>query len=208
MVKHGATPRTFGWEYTTDYLDDNGHRVKGQFYSKKQEWEPVVRWYKNLWFLNEELVKYLRQDRKTDTVFLWVYDRQLEIQVPLQQFKRYRLYALTSLECSYVLKIGRNTFTDYNKRLREAGIIGYPKSISKNGVHRRNRHPFLYNEADLYKMRDYMAENQHYGMPGKSGRVVNGIPSEQEIKAMIGRGMMLYTEDQQGNKIPVWRETV
>lgn len=204
MVKRARSRRKF-WEYTTDILDENGRRKQGRQYGSLGRTEPMARWFKNLWYLNGELVRKLREDRSNATVRLWVYDRKMEIDVPRNVFIKYRKQAFTSIEVAYLLRLSpSNFYTKWNKAVA-AGIVSKPKGMDKVGLyHTGSPLPKLYNEEDVFRIRDWLSKIK--SSERTDGGPTNLVPTETEINAMIGKGMVLYTEDLEGNKIPVWRE--
>jgi hypothetical protein len=64
-----------------------------------------------------------------------------------------------------------------------------------------------FSEDDLFKIREGMA-SVHSGRPRKDGRVTprKDIPNEKELRSLIGKDIMLYTQNKDGEFIPVWAE--
>jgi hypothetical protein len=48
----------------------------------------------------------------------------------------------------------------------------------------------------------------HSGRPRKDGRITprKNIPTEKELRSLIGDAIMLYTQNKNGEFIPVWAE--
>jgi hypothetical protein len=67
--------------------------------------------------------------------------------------------------------------------------------------------PVYFSEDDLFKIREGMA-SVHSGRPRKDGRVTprKDIPNEKELRSLIGKDIMLYTQNKDGEFIPVWAE--
>ena len=163
----------------------------------------LTRHYKNLWFLNDELVKYRTTDNKTNTVLIYVYDRHIDIQVPLQHWLKYRKMAFTSSEFAYLLRYGQQQMYILLNDLRKRHIIPDPKYPSLTDVNKRTHNGAMYSEDTLFEVRKYLIDL--YAKPRKDGTYGGHHIPEQELSAMIGKSNMLYTQTPEGKMVPVWR---
>lgn len=204
MVKRARSYHKF-WEYTTDVVDENGRRKTGRRYGELARSEPLARWYKNIWYMNGELVRKLRENRNSNTARIWIYDRQIEVDVPLNTFIKYRKQAFTSYEAAYLLRLSRANFYIRWKEAVGLGVVAQPKGMDKKGIYHSSPIGKLYNEEDIYKFRNWYTSWRR--SQRKDGRPDSLMPTETEIDAMIGNGMVLYTENLEGEKIPIWKET-
>jgi hypothetical protein len=64
-----------------------------------------------------------------------------------------------------------------------------------------------FSEDDLFTIRSVLA-TIHKGRPRKDGRITprRDLPTEKELRSLIGDSIMLYTKTEDGRFIPVWQE--
>lgn len=113
--------------------------------------------------------------------------------------RRQRAYSV-----SQVSKI-LNKHVDTIKRHLRAGNIKKPQAVySLDGLHRTIR--YLFSEDDIREVHEFF-RTVHQGRPRKDGRITAGdLISKPELEALLRNEKVLYTKDEDGEFVPVWKQ--
>lgn len=175
--------------------------VTGKSQGKKER-TPSVAPSSVIFFLNNELVRVLHSNRANNIVVVYNYIQNKDQTLLLSDFKKHRKRAYTVINTVEMFKRSRMQF----ERIIKSGIIPPPTGATIGGERLWQRMSY-YSEDDLFKIRDGLA-SIHAGRPRRDGRVTprKGIPTERELRSLIGEGIMLYTQTKNGEFVPVWAE--
>jgi hypothetical protein len=88
----------------------------------------------------------------------------------------------------------------------KAGLILPPVGVLPNGERVWQRMSY-YSEDELFKIREAIA-SIHCGRPRKDGKITSrkDVPTERDLRSLIGDAIMLYTQNKNGEFVPVWAE--
>ncbi|MFZ9241646.1 MAG: hypothetical protein ACO295_00435 [Sediminibacterium sp.] len=177
---------------------DNGSREN----ESKDERDSSVNPSKVIFFINNELVKVLHTNRANDICYLYNYHKDKEQTMRYSDFKKYRKRAFTVKNTLKIFKRSRMQL----ERWIAKGLIKPPTGAIAGGK-RQWQIVSYYSEDDIFELRNMMA-SIHSGRPRKDGRTTprKDIPTERDLRSLLGKGIMLYTKTEDGRFIPVWQE--
>jgi len=175
--------------------------VTGKSQGKKER-TPSVAPSSVIFFLNDELVKVLHSNRANNIVVVYNYIQNKDQTLLLSDFKKHRKRAYSVIS---TLEIFRRSRMQLERQIK-SGTIPIPTGATVGGKRLWQKMSY-YSEDDLFKIRDGLA-SIHAGRPRRDGRVTprKGIPTERELRSLIGEGIMLYTQTKNGEFVPVWAE--
>jgi len=155
-----------------------------------------------IFFINNELVKVIHTNRASNICFLYNYIKDKEQSMLLSDFKKYRKRAYTVINTTRIFKRSRVQF----ERMIKDGLILPPVGASPEGKRAWQKMSY-YSEDDLFKIREAMA-SIHTGRPRKDGKITSrkDVPTERDLRSLIGDAIMLYTQNKDGEFVPVWAE--
>jgi hypothetical protein len=155
-----------------------------------------------VFFINNELVKLIHSNRASNICFLHNYNKDKEQSMLLSDFKKYRKRAYSSGNTVKIFKRSRVHF----ERMIKEGLILPPVGVLPNGERAWQRMSY-YSEDELFKIREAMA-SIHSGRPRKDGKITSrkDVPTERDLRSLIGDAIMLYTQNKNGEFVPVWAE--
>lgn len=149
------------------------------------------------------LNKVLHVNKPEDMVTTWDYtDGKRKLYV-WSDVRRRMQNAYSIKETAEILGKSKLTVDTY---IRE-GNIRTPQriySLTPNRVPGK----FLLSEDDVLDLHQAMSE-RHQGRPRKDGLVTNNnLPTRAQVRTLVQQGEVLYTKDDKGNFIPIWKEQV
>jgi hypothetical protein len=174
--------------------------------SKSQEnWERnlgKIKPSKVIFFVNNNLVRLIHFNRANDICELFNFNQNKNQTMLYSDFKKHRKRAFT---ISTTLKIFNRSRMQLERWIRD-GLIKPPTGAIPGGE-RKWQAKSYYSEDDLFTIRS-VAATIHKGRPRKDGRITprKDVPTEKELRSLIGDGIMLYTKTEDGRFIPVWQE--
>jgi hypothetical protein len=117
-------------------------------------------------------------------------------------FKKHRKRAYTVINTVRIFKRSRMQL----ERWIKDGLIPPPTGAIPGGG-RKFRKLSYYSEDDIFTIRSAIA-TIHIGRPRKDGRTTaaKDIPTERDLRSLLGDAIMLYTKTEDGRFIPVWQE--
>jgi hypothetical protein len=172
---------------------------KGQ---SKKEWQHSIEASRTIFFLNKNLVRVVHSNRASNIVYLYNYAQDKDQSMLLSDFRKHRKRAFT---IGNTIKIFRKSRIQF-ERLIKAQLIPPPTGATLNGERKWQKMSY-YSEDDLFNIREGMC-NIHVGRPRKDGQITIGknVPTEKDLRSLIGDAIMLYTQTKDGEFIPVWAE--
>lgn len=175
---------------------------KGTIYG--DNFSPIMRPSKSkVWFLNGDLVKIIHRSTAEDIVTLYNMNTGVTHTTSFMAFKKKRRRAFTIMETAKLLNYHRKSIP----RLIKGGYLPEARG-EKIGGKREFHYLSYYSEDDILEARRLLSQT-HHGQPRKDGLVTNNkVPSEQELKAAMGDGIMLYTRLPDGTFMPIFDETM
>lgn len=165
---------------------------------------PVIhRPRRRTWFLDGDLVRITHVSRAQGLVTLYNCTKGTNIVTTMVEFKRKRRRAYTVSEAAKLLNYHRKSIP----RLVKKGFLPPPVGELLGGE-TAFHHLSYYSEDHIWEARNLMAQT-HMGRARKDGRVTNNkTPTEQELRAAMGDGLIYYVKDESGKYIPVFSETI
>jgi hypothetical protein len=165
---------------------------------------PVIqRPRRRTWFLDGDLVRMIHVSRASGIVTLWNCTKDLQLQISMVEFKRKRKRAFTVAEAAKLLNYHRKSIP----RLVKRGFLPPPIGELPGGK-TAFHHLSYYSEDHIWEARNLMSQT-HMGRARKDGLVTNNkTPTEQELRAAMGDGMIYYVKDESGKFIPIFSETL
>lgn len=175
--------------------------AEGKRESQKNS-KPSVKPSSLIYFINGELIRVVHTSRANNICVLYNYIQDKEQTMLLSDFKKHRKRAYTVINTTRIFGRSRMQF----ERMMSSGIIPYPTGASQGGK-RKFRTMSYYSEDDLFIIREAMSKI-HMGRPRKDGRVTprRDVPTEKDLRSLLGDAIMLYTKTEDGRFIPVWQE--
>jgi hypothetical protein len=177
---------------------DNRERTR----DSKKEWQSSVKPSTVIFFINGDLVRLVHSNRASNICTIYNYIQDKEQSMILSDFKKHRIKAYTFMNVTKIFARSRVQF----ERMIKAEIILPPTGAVPGGKRVWQKMSY-YSEDDLFTIREAMS-HIHSGRPRKDGRITprKNIPTEKELRSLIGDAIMLYTQNKNGEFIPVWAE--
>jgi hypothetical protein len=171
----------------------------------KKKWSPSItniKPSKTIFFVNEDLVRLVYYNRPNNICVLYNFNQDKEKNMLYSDFKKVRKRAYT---VSNTLKIFSRSRMQLERWIQK-GLIPPPTGAAKGGK-RVFRKLSYYSEDNLFTIRESCG-NIHIGRPRKDGRTTprKDVPTERELRSILGDAIMLYTKTEDGRFIPVWSE--
>jgi hypothetical protein len=157
---------------------------------------------KAIFFLENNLVRLLHYNRANDICSLYNFNLDKEQTMLYSDFKKHRRRAYSIVNTLRIFKRSRMQM----ERWIKLGLISPPIGTTPGGERRFQKMSY-YSEDDLFTIRSVLA-TIHKGRPRKDGRITprRDVPTEKELRSLIGDAIMLYTKTEDGRFIPVWQE--
>jgi hypothetical protein len=168
----------------------------------KKDWQSDISPSSIIFFINNELVRVVHSNRANNIVVVYNYIQDKDQTLLLSDFKKHRKRAYSVISTLEIFKRSRMQL----ERQIKSGTIPVPTGATIGGKRLWQKMSY-YSEDDLFKIRDALS-NIHTGRPRKDGRVTarKGIPTERELRSLIGDAIMLYRQNKDGEFVPVWAE--
>jgi hypothetical protein len=168
----------------------------------EEKWSQSIKPSTVIFFINDELVRLLHSNRAANICGLYNFNQDKEQSMLLTDFKKHRKRAYS---ISNTLKIFKRSRMQLERWIKK-GIVPPPTGTVKGGARKFQKLSY-YSEDDLFAIRDSLAKI-HRGRPRKDLRTTAGkdVPSEKDLRSILGDAIMLYTKTEDGRFIPVWAE--
>ena len=152
-------------------------------------------------YLNGNLHKVLHRNRANNLLIAWDFVEHKRIAYSLVDVIKNKKKAYTISQAAKL--IGRSP--DTIKRHWRAGEIRKPQHIYTLDE-RRLPGKHFFSENDMQDLQDFF-KNVHRGRPRKDGLITSSnIPSKAELEALMRNEKVLYTKNNEGDFVPVWKQ--
>lgn len=143
-------------------------------------------------FLNDKIHKVLRASRSKDELVAWCYPDRKRVMYSYSQVKKNMETAYSIKQVSAILNRHRVTIQDYiieGKVSTPSKIypIGEPDSIKWS--------KYMFNQKNIFDIHQHILDSGHS----------KEMPSKAELSALLKTNLMLYTKNEEGKFIPVWK---
>lgn len=182
-------------------LDDKNRQewVFSMAIQKRKRTSAGKRW--SYFYLNGELHKTLETRRSDNLLVAWSYPQKKRVAYALNDAYRRRQRAYSSAQVCKIL----NKHVDTLKRhLREGNIRKPQAAYSLDGTKKLVR--YLFSEDDIREIHEFF-RTVHIGRPRLDGTVnTSNLISGPELEALLRNERILYTKNEDGDFIPVWKQ--
>lgn len=179
-------------------MDNEGRKSQ-----TKSNWQPpVVKPSATIFFINKELVRLVHSNRANDICVIYNFIKDKEQTMLYSDFKKHRKKAFT---VKNTLKIFGRSRMQLERWIKK-GLVAPPTGAVVGGKRIFGEYAY-YSEEDIFTIRDVLA-TIHTGRPRKDGRINarKNVPTEKELRSLMGESIMLYTKTKSGEFVPVWTE--
>jgi hypothetical protein len=181
-------------------MDNENGKNKG-----KKKWEQPLNPPKPssvIFFVSGDLVRLIHSNRAMNICSLYNFIQDKEQTMLLTDFKKHRRRAYSVINTLKIFKRSRMQL----ERWIEKGLVPPPTGAVKGGK-RVFRKLSYYSEDDIFTIRENIARI-HKGRPRKDGRITTAkdVPTERDLRSLMGDAIMLYTKNKDGKYIPIWQE--
>jgi hypothetical protein len=181
-------------------MDNDGRKDKS-----KENWKPSIESVKpsnTIFFLNREMVRLIHFNRANDVCEFYNFIKDKNQTMLYSDFKKHRKRAYTVKNSLKIFNRSRPQFERWIAR----GLVEPPIGAISGGKRIFGVMAY-YSEEDLFTIRSVLA-TIHVGRPRKDGRInaAKDVPTEKELRSLLGDAIMLYTRTKDGEYIPVWAE--
>jgi len=176
---------------------------EGRESQTKSNWQPTVaKPSATIFFLNKDIVRLIHSNRANNICVIYNIMKDKEQTMLYSDFKKHRKRAYT---VKNTLKIFNRSRIQMERWIKK-GIIAPPTGVVPGGKRVFGEYSY-FSEDDLFTIREILA-TIHTGRPRKDGRINarKNIPTEQELRSLLGDAIMLYTKTKSGEFVPVWTE--
>lgn len=152
-------------------------------------------------YLNNQLHKVIKRVRAEDLLIAWNFPEQKRVAYSLTDVNKNRQKAYTVGEVAKMFN--RNPITI--RRHMESEDIPYPQHIySLSGKQKILK--FMFSENDIRAIHD-LFKSVHRGRPRRDGEITSSnVPSYAEIEALMRNEKVLYTKNDDGEFVVVWKQ--
>lgn len=151
-------------------------------------------------YLNGQHHKVIRISRAEDLIIAWNYEEHKKVTYIWSLTKQNMQKAFTMKQVSRIFDRDIMIIHDYIND----GKIRRPKQAYSLETLKPGK--FLFSEDDLRGMHSYLL-TVHRGRPRNDGMITNTkLMSRAELEAMMRQETVLYTKDEDGEFIPVWKQ--
>lgn len=148
------------------------------------------------------LHKVLYVNRSSDLVWAWDYTEDKRVMYVWSDVRKTMQHAYSITEVANLLGMHRMTIDSY---IRD-GKIKTPQRIYR--LENKTPGRYMFSEDDILDMHQYMSE-VHRGRPRKDGMIKSQVKiNASELRTLVQQGQVLYTTDEQGQFVPIWKEQV
>jgi hypothetical protein len=181
-------------------MDNENGKTKGK--GKRQYPLESIKPSGKIFFINDDLVRLVYSNRASNICILYNFNKSKEQNMLYTDFKKHKKSAYSFANTVRLFNRSRMQM----ERWISQGLVP-PPTGAVDGGKRVFQKLSYYSEDDLFTIRGAAAKI-HSGRPRKDGRITTrkDVPSERDLRSLIGKGIMLYTKTEDGRFIPVWQE--
>lgn len=148
------------------------------------------------------LHRVLHVNRSQDLVTAWDYIDGKRKMYGWSDVRRTMQNAFTIKDTAEILGVHKMTVDTY---IRE-GRVKMPQRIYDLSTRKPGK--YFLSEDEVLDMHSAMSET-HQGRPRKDGLVTNNnVPNRAEVRTLVRAGDVLYTKDENGEFVPIWKEQI
>lgn len=161
--------------------------------------KPNIRYF----FLNKEHHRVLRISRAEDLITAWNYAQGKRCTYVWSLVQKEMQRAFTVSQAGKIFHRDRLVINEY---IRD-GRIKKPAQTYPIGMHTEKPGKYLLSEDDMRELHDYLL-TVHRGRPRKDGQITHqsNLISRAELEALMREDKVLYTKDNNGEFVPVWKQ--
>jgi len=180
---------------------DNEFR-KGEGKKSREPSLEKIKASNTIFFLNNDLVRLVYYNRPNNICEIYNFNQDKMQTMIYSDFKKHRKRAFSTKNTTKIFKRSRMQLERWIKN----GLIKPPTGAVSGGKRVFQKLSY-YSEDDLFTIRKILA-TMHVGRPRKDGRITpsKDIPTERELRSLIGDAIMLYTKTEDGRFVPIWAE--
>lgn len=147
--------------------------------------------------------KVIQINKAADTMMAWDYPDHKRKMYSYSDVRKTMQHAYSTKEVCEILNMNRYTVHEYIY----AGKIKRPARLYSLQTNREIG--YMFSEDDILDLHQAQAET-HRGRPRKDGLITarKDLPDRATVKALVQQQQLVYTLDQDGNPIPLWKEQV
>lgn len=149
---------------------------------------------KNLryFFLNDKIHKVLRSSRSKDELVAWCYPDKKRMMYSYSQVKKNMENAYTIVEVSEMLNKHRVTIQDY---ILDGKVITPPKIYPIGEPDSKGWSKYMFSQKHILDIHQHILDSGHS----------SEILSKAELLGLFKNNFILYTKNDEGNFIPIWK---
>jgi hypothetical protein len=168
----------------------------------KNNWQQPIKPSSKIFFLNKDIVRLVHTNRANNICVVYNFIKDKEQTLLYSDFKKHRKKAYT---VKNMLKIFGRSRIQLERWIKKELVL--PPTGAVVGGKRVFGEMAYYSEEDIFTIRDVLA-TIHTGRPRKDGRINSrkNVPTEKDLRSLLGDAMMLYTKTKSGEFIPIWTE--
>jgi len=159
----------------------------------------IEKW--SYFYLNNALHKVLKRNRAEDLIIAWDYQQGKRVSYIMTDVLRNKKRAYSVPQAAKMF----NRHPDTIKRHMRSKEIPYPQYAYTLDENKRIT-KYLFSENEIRDMHDFF-KNVHRGRPRIDGDVTSSnIPSPAELEALMRNEKILYTKNEDGEFVVVWKQ--
>lgn len=148
------------------------------------------------------LHRVLHVNRSQDLVWAWDFTEDKRVMYVWSDVRKNMQNAYTITEVANILGLHRMTIDKY---IREEFIPAPQRSYS---LEYKTPGKFLFSEDDVINLHIAL-QGVHRGRPRKDGLITSNVHmTGAELRTLVQQGQVLYTTDESGEYVPIWKEQV
>ena len=152
-------------------------------------------------FVNGELHRSLHVQRAADLIRAWNYPQHKMVGYSYTDVLKNHEKAYSTKDVCYMINRSR-------QRVEDAILSGKIKKPQKTYNINPDRpgkwESYRWSEEEVYDLHDYFL-TVHRGRPRNDGLITpSGLPSKQELRAMMRQEVTLYIQNEEGKFVPTW----
>jgi len=143
-------------------------------------------------FLNDKVHKVLRSSRSKDEMVAWCYPDRKRVMYSYSQVRKHMENAYTIVEVSEMLNKHRVTIQDY---ILEGKVATPPKIYPISEPDSTKWSKYMFSQKHILDVHQHILDSGH------SAEII----SKAELLGLFKNNFILYTKNDEGNFIPIWK---
>jgi hypothetical protein len=142
-------------------------------------------------FLNDKIHKIIKSSRAKDELVAWCYPDKKRVLYPYSQVEKNMENAYPIKDACVLLNRHKVTIEEYIL----AGKIKKPQKVYPISNPDSTWFKYMLSESDILDIHQFIIDAGH----------TKDLPSRNELKAILKHNLILYTKNNEGQFIPVWK---